>query len=144
MRKIFDSDIFRIVIKTITAYDKGSVNTDAPSMKQSKLTYTNLARISNPTVSFLIVPGAVHVNGRYTHMMFIKINNECYAVAYTKETGPRKYVKVDLHYLLQFRSRDEGNTAYKQILSTNADRTRVTKTNEPLFTWNISTSYAIR
>ena len=144
MRKIFDSDIFRIVIKTITAYDKGTVSTDAPTLKTSKLSYTNLARIKNPTVSFLLVPGAVHVNGRYTHMMFIKINNECYAVAYTKETGPRKYVKVDIHYLLQFKSREEGNTAYRQILNTNADRTRVTKLNEPLFVWNISTSYAIR
>ena len=144
MRKIFDSDIFRIAIKTITAYDKGTVSTDAPTLKTSKLSYTNLARIKNPTVSFLLVPGAVHVNGRYTHMMFIKINNECYAVAYTKETGPCKYVKVDIHYLLQFKGRDEGNTAYRQILSTNADRTRVTKLNEPLFTWNISTSYAIR
>lgn len=144
MRKIFDSDIFKIVIKNISKYDIGTVTNDHPTVTKSKLTYNNLARMSNPTVSFLIVPGAVQVNGRYTHMMFIKINNECYAVAYNKQVGPKKYVKVDIHYLLQFSNKTEGNTAYKQILNTNTDRTRVTKTNEPLFLWNISTSYAIR
>lgn len=144
MRKIFDSDIFKIVIKNISKYDTGAITNDHPTVTKSKLTYNNLARMSNPTVSFIIVPGAVQVNGRYTHMMFIKINNECYAVAYNKQVGPQKYVKVDIHYLLQFSNKEEGNTAYKQILTTNADRTRVTKTNEPLFMWNISTSYAIR
>lgn len=144
MRKIFDSDIFKIVIKTISKYDTGAVTNDRPTVTKSKLAYNNLARISNPTVSFIIVPGAVLVNGRYTHMMFIKINTECYAVAYNKQIGPKAYVRVDVHYLLQFSSRDEGNTSFKQILSTNMDKTRVTKTNELLFTWNISTSYAIR